>query len=104
MGMGMTRTSVCAIAFVLVGCGGSDASDATSESSPSEGLDGVQRTFPTNGTTIIADLRADTNRDGVVSLDDPSDDLGEDDWNAAHGAVFLANIDDDALECPTDGD
>jgi protein-arginine deiminase len=47
----------------------------------------------------IADLRVDVNRDGVISLDDPSDDLPG--WDASHGAVFLANIDDDQKTCPT---
>jgi protein-arginine deiminase len=45
------------------------------------------------------DLRADTNRDGVISFTDPSDDLGEDVWDAQHGAIFLANIDDDTRRC-----
>ena len=47
------------------------------------------------------DLRADTNRDGVISFDDPTEDDGEDAWDAKHGAVFLANIDDDEEQCPT---
>ncbi|MBM4358379.1 MAG: protein-arginine deiminase [Deltaproteobacteria bacterium] len=46
------------------------------------------------------DLRADTNRDGVVDFTTPDDDLGEDAWSADHGAVFLANLDDDQLACP----
>lgn len=46
------------------------------------------------------DIRADTNRDGVVSFDDASDDEDEEDWNAKHGAIFLANIDDDERACP----
>lgn len=50
---------------------------------------------------IVADLRADTNRDGIVSFDDRSDDDGEDVWDASHGAVFLANIDDDEVACDT---
>lgn len=51
----------------------------------------------------VADLRADTNRDGVVRFDDPGDDQNEDTWNATHGAVFLANIDDDQVGCPKTG-
>ncbi|MGI5864082.1 MAG: protein-arginine deiminase family protein [Myxococcales bacterium] len=46
------------------------------------------------------DLRADVNRDGVVDLEDPAEDLGEDTWDATRGAVFLANIDDDLSACP----
>lgn len=49
----------------------------------------------------VADLRADTNRDGVVNLTDASDESGEDNWTSASGAVFLANIDDDQKTCPT---
>jgi protein-arginine deiminase len=49
--------------------------------------------------SVVADLRADNNRDGVVSFTDPTEDSGEDVWNADHGAVFLANIDDDQETC-----
>ena len=48
---------------------------------------------------IVADLRADTNRDGKISFDGKADDNGEDVWDAQHGAVFLANIDDDEVAC-----
>ncbi|MBX3204829.1 MAG: protein-arginine deiminase [Labilithrix sp.] len=64
---------------------------------PSEDPDGEDVDEPPGG--IVADLRADTNRDGVVSFDGKADDDGEDLWGAKHGAVFLANIDDDALAC-----
>ncbi len=47
----------------------------------------------------IVDLRADTNRDGVVSLEDDSDVAGKAEWNAQRGAIFLANIDDDTGRC-----
>lgn len=50
------------------------------------------------------DLRADVNRDGVVRFDDPGDETGEDTWDAKHGAIFLANLDDDQEKCPTTGD
>lgn len=52
-------------------------------------------------TVTVTDLRVDTNRDGVVSVSDLSDELDEDAWNAQTGAVFLANIDDDQKTCPT---
>ena len=55
-------------------------------------------------TSNPIDLRADTNRDGVISFDDATDDDGEDAWDAKHGAVFLANIDDDLEKCPSSGD
>jgi len=49
------------------------------------------------------DLRADINRNGIVDMDDPSEDLGEDAWDKDYGAIFLANIDDDQESCPTTG-
>lgn len=48
----------------------------------------------------VVDLRADADRDGVVELDDPDEDRDEDRWEADHGAIFLANIDDDEQVCP----
>ncbi|MBX5482237.1 MAG: protein-arginine deiminase [Myxococcaceae bacterium] len=49
----------------------------------------------------MVDLRADVNRDGVVDLSPgAADDVDEDTWDATHGAVFLANIDDDQKQCP----
>jgi protein-arginine deiminase len=47
----------------------------------------------------IVDLRADVDRDGVVEIDG-DDDEGEEGWSAARGAIFLANLDDDAGRCP----
>jgi protein-arginine deiminase len=52
---------------------------------------------PANGV----DLRADVNRDGTVDISGESDETGEDSWDATHGAIFLANIDDDEQKCPT---
>ncbi len=52
---------------------------------------------------IVADLRADNNRDGKISFDDPADNSGEETWGKDHGAVFLANIDDDEDKCPKTG-
>ncbi|HEY3446636.1 MAG TPA: protein-arginine deiminase family protein [Myxococcales bacterium] len=49
--------------------------------------------------TIIVDLRADVNRNGTVDLTDPTEDLDEDTWDSTHGAIFLANIDDDLKAC-----
>ena len=42
---------------------------------------------------LVADLRADSNRDGEVRFDET--DAVKTTWDAKHGAVFLANIDDD---------
>ena len=51
----------------------------------------------------LVDLRADVNRNGTVDLADPSEDLGEDAWDGKHGAIFLANLDDDEGACPKSG-
>lgn len=47
----------------------------------------------------LVDLRADVNRDGVASLADPDDDVGEEAWTPSRGAIFLANLDDDLGRC-----
>jgi len=52
----------------------------------------------------IIDLRGDTNRNGIVEMDEPSEDLDEEIWSSSHGAIFLANLDDDQSACPTTGD
>ena len=52
----------------------------------------------------LVDLRADANRDGEVSFEDDADDVDEDKWTDEHGAIFLANIDDDTQRCPMNGD
>lgn len=101
--------------FFLVACGSSDGT--TSEPSgtdPTETPDGkTPGQTKTPGETenpgeepvgpggIIADLRADTNRDGAIKFDDAADNDGEDVWDKSHGAVFLANIDDDESSCTT---
>jgi protein-arginine deiminase len=51
----------------------------------------------------LVDLRADVNRNGVIDVDDPTEDANEDTWDDKHGAVFLANIDDDTGRCPGTG-
>jgi protein-arginine deiminase len=55
-----------------------------------------------SGVPVI-DIRADVNRNGSVDLDDPSEDLDEDTWDESHGAIFVANLDDDQSACPTSG-
>ena len=71
----------------------SSSSGTTTSSSSSSGGGG--------GLVAIVDLRADVNRNGTVDLADPSEDQGEDTFDASHGAVFLANLDDDEGACPT---
>jgi len=51
---------------------------------------------------IVADLRADSNRDGEVLFDET--DAVKTTWDATAGAVFLANIDDDKGRCTKEGD
>ncbi len=51
-----------------------------------------------DGERPVADLRADSNRDGEVRVDDDSDAI-KTEWNEHSGAVLLANIDDDSHRC-----
>jgi protein-arginine deiminase len=51
------------------------------------------------GTPGHADVRADVNRDGLVTR---ADEAGEDSWSARRGAIFLANVDDDERRCTVD--
>jgi len=93
-------------ALPLAGCGGSPSSAIDDETSPADPEPGgpppgvaAVPVPPGALPTSVVDLRADTNRDGVVSFDDPADDDGEDVWDRDHGAIFLANIDDDQERC-----
>jgi protein-arginine deiminase len=45
--------------------------------------------------TPIADLVIDSNRNGVVEPGVDDEDVDEDTWDDKHGAIFLANLDDD---------
>ncbi len=58
---------------------------------------GVETPVDAGPPPPVIDLRADGNRDGLVDLEDPADDLPG--WDKTHGAVFLANIDDDLHAC-----
>ncbi len=81
----MTKRSALVAALVgVVGCS-SGSDDAPSRPS------------------VVVDLRTDANRDGWVDLVDPADDENEDAWSAMAGAIFLPNLDDDALACPRGG-
>jgi protein-arginine deiminase len=46
-----------------------------------------------------ADIRADTNRDGVVDVAGDTDVNGKDAWTDTSGAIFLANIGDTDRRC-----
>lgn len=83
-----------ALAAAMAACGSSsDAppSAVPGAASPDGGVDEA-------GAPLV-DLRADTNRNGVVDMEDPTEDDGEETWDKQHGAIFLANIDDDSLRC-----
>jgi protein-arginine deiminase len=54
---------------------------------------------PQQESPPAADLRADVNRDGRVDVAGASDEAGEEVWRPGHGAVFLANLDDDSPHC-----
>jgi protein-arginine deiminase len=76
--------------FLFAACGGSSGAADHADAGP-----GVEAA----PVTPVVDLRADVNRNGTVDLDDPTEDDGEDTWDATHGAIFLANIDDDLNAC-----
>ena len=105
----LSRTALVA-SLLVTACGGSDEASIVEQApdpGPGTGTSAPPSTTETpvtGGGDPIADLRADTNRDGEVKFDDPADDDGEDVWDAKHGAVFLANIDDDEEACSTDED
>lgn len=79
-----------------VGNDGGDGPDGGDD--PMDG--GVDPDGGTDPLAAIVDLRADVNRNGTIDLDDPTEDEHEAEWTATHGAIFLANIDDDEKKCP----
>ncbi|KAK2598705.1 hypothetical protein N8I77_012097 [Diaporthe amygdali] len=48
---------------------------------------------------VTPDIRADTNRDGIVDLTGDTDILGKTNWTEAFGAIFLPNIGDTDRRC-----
>ena len=60
----------------------------------------VARPVTEAGLLVTADLLVDANRDGVVNV---SDEVGEDTWDTASGAVFGPNADDDDEDGVRDG-
>jgi protein-arginine deiminase len=52
----------------------------------------------------VVDLVVDSNRSGLLEPGETSEDEGEDTWDAKHGAVFLANLDDDDKDGRADAD
>jgi protein-arginine deiminase len=49
--------------------------------------------------TPVVDLRADVNRNGTIDFELETEDANEEKWDATHGAIMLANIDDDSGRC-----
>jgi protein-arginine deiminase len=50
-------------------------------------------------STPVVELRADTNRNGKLDWEDATEIAEKTTWDAKHGAIFLANIDDDSKRC-----
>ncbi len=86
---------VSLLALTVAACGSSGSKGGSPTDGGGAGGQGPQS---------IIDLRVDNNRNGVIDLDDPTEDEGEETWAADHGAVFLANMDDDSLRCPKDSE
>jgi len=62
--------------------------------------DGAKPAPDAGPPAAVVELRADTNRNGTIDWDDPTEALEKDTWSAKHGAVFIANLDDDQKACP----
>jgi protein-arginine deiminase len=111
-GMFLRQSAAGLVALSLLGafgCGG-DGGDEGAQPLASPGAAGGSAGNGSAGAAggeggappvhVIADLRADVNRNGSVDLDDPTEDADEETWDGKHGAIFLANLDDDAATCP----
>jgi protein-arginine deiminase len=91
----MRRVSVLSLALLAAACSASDTTNGP----------GITEPTPTPAVTPVgklADLRADSNRDGEIRFDDETDS-DKTTWDAKQGAVFLANIDDDKARCAKTG-
>lgn len=53
------------------------------------------------GLALQPDIRADTNRDGVVDITGTTDSGAKTAWSSSRGAIFLPNIGDKTLRCAT---
>lgn len=87
---------------LLVGCGTEAVDvpvDPVTEAAPN-----APAPTTSAGEAIVADVRADTDRDGEVRFDLAGDGESKLSWDAQRGAVFLANLDDDTERCPDDAD
>ena len=61
----------------LVACGDAVLGDANGNGSSSDPSEPNPAVSTSELGSVVADLRADTNRDGVVRFDDPTDDTAE---------------------------
>jgi protein-arginine deiminase len=52
----------------------------------------------------VADLVVDANRNGLLDPDDPAERAGKASWDSQHGAIFVANLDDDDKKGSADAD
>jgi len=66
---------------------------------PTERLESGTKTVTISPGTPPIDLRADVNRSGAIELELEAEDTNEETWDATHGAILLANIDDDSGRC-----
>jgi protein-arginine deiminase len=55
---------------------------------------------PDSGAAVV-DIIADNNRNGTLDWNDPTEEANKTTWDATHGAIFMANIDDSASACPS---
>lgn len=107
-GQGGESASASAANTTAASAGVSTSSTSTSATSTGSGSSSTTgaSTAASSGAggstpTEPVDLRADGNRDGAIDFSTDDDDTNEDAWSFDRGAVFLANIDDDQLACPT---
>jgi protein-arginine deiminase len=98
-GWRLSRWWVLGAVVSAMACGGGGPLVPNIEGTPNGSTtETVPVTIPAVEVAIV-DLRADVNRNGVVDLSDASEDADEDTWTSTHGAIFLANIDDDLERC-----
>ncbi len=85
-------------AGVLSVMGPSDVSASAASSLPNDrDHDGPSDPVPSPSKLIV-----DANRSGELEPDDPTENTNKNVWNAAQGAVFLANLDDDDSDGQSD--
>lgn len=72
--------------------------------SASLGFSGCGSDSNTADVPLVADIRADTNRDGVVDISGATDIEGKASWTSVRGAILLPNIGDAGRRCPNSSD